>query len=137
MGPRMVHLFRPAKELRTAGPDRRRVRFFVGARWYERTMPIHNITAGARASTRLVHDDRDHFELSGALDRCLGQALLAFCPMNTHLHVLAEGERSAVLTAVDYALRSFAHVRNRREACPELLRGPIDARTLGDDTREI
>ncbi len=96
-----------------------------------------NVGAGGRGGTALFRDDGDRFAIGETLDRVFGPAVLAFCPMRTHLHVLVEGERSTVARDIDYALRAYARARNRRATLPELLRGPIDIRTIHDDRREL
>src|SRR4051812_34647488 len=57
----------------------------VGRPCYEvRMFRAAHITVGAHGSSRLVHDDRDRFDLIARIEPALGTSLLAYCAMPTH-----------------------------------------------------
>jgi hypothetical protein len=90
-------------------------------------MKVAHLNAGARGASRLVLDDRDRFRLLRGVVAAFGDALLAYCLMDTHLHVVVEGgeESGEVLGRV---LRGYARAFNaRHRAEGPLLRGPVVA----------
>jgi hypothetical protein len=83
---------------------------------------VHHLNAGALGTTRLVHDDRDRWELVSRLVAALGDGLLAYCLMDTHVHVVAEGP------GLEGVLRGYARYFNaRHRRTGPLLRGPVVA----------
>jgi hypothetical protein len=89
-------------------------------------MHVAHLILGARGFSRLVRDDHDRFALLGRVVAALGDDLLAYCVMDTHLHVVARGTLAEA--ALAGALRLYARAFNarHREEGP-LLRGPIRA----------
>lgn len=100
--------------------------------------PIHHLSAGARGRTLLVRDDEDRYALLDAMGAALGALVLAFCLMDTHLHVVVEGEPAHTRRWLDRGLTTYArafrrrHGRSEAEGQPDpgeddgaLLRGPI------------
>lgn len=101
-------------------------------------MNAHHLHAGARARLSLVLDDVDRHDLVDSLDAALGGAILAYCVMDTHLHVVAEGDLEEVRGRLERALSAYARAFNRRHSCPgELLRGPVDAQRPIADSLEL
>jgi hypothetical protein len=91
-------------------------------------MNVDHLNAGARGSTGLVLDDADRFALLGRLVESFGDALLGYCLMDTHLHVLAEGQPARTRAALTRGLRAYARSFNARHAREgPLLRGPVEA----------
>jgi hypothetical protein len=91
-------------------------------------MRVSHLIAGARGSMPLVRDDRDRFDLLERAAEQLGPRLLAYCVMDTHLHVVAEGDEATLTEAIRIAIRSYARVVNARHGLAGgLLRGPITA----------
>ncbi len=89
-----------------------------------RTMIIHHLIAGARERETLVRDDRDRCELLWRVARALDGPILAYCVMDTHLHLVAASPPDPLERAL------FAYVRrfNRRHGrSGPLLRGPVAA----------
>ena len=93
-------------------------------------LDVFHLIAGARGSSRLVQDERDRFELLERLVAALGETLLAYCIMDTHLHVLAEGAPARGLWGE--GLRRYARAYNSRHRSEgPLLRGPVEAIRVG------
>lgn len=89
---------------------------------------VAHFTAGAVLSARLVENDRDRFELIARIHERVAGAILAYCLMDTHVHVVAEGETSRVAAALGLALRGYTRSVNRRRGVRgPLLRGPVAA----------
>lgn len=88
---------------------------------------VHHLSAGAARGTPLVIDDRDRFELVRAIVEALGEHLLAYCLMDTHVHVVAEGAGPTVCTVLAEALRVYARGFNSRRGYRGRLRGPVSA----------
>ncbi|HZV02805.1 MAG TPA: hypothetical protein VFF73_39220 [Planctomycetota bacterium] len=89
---------------------------------------LSHLIAGARGRARLVHDDRDRFELLRRTTTVHGTRLLAYCVMDTHLHVVAEGPPDQVLAAHRVAMRNYVRFFNARHGAEgPLLRGPVQA----------
>ena len=100
-------------------------------------MEAAHITAGARASLPLVRDDEDRQELLALVSAGLGALLLAYCIMDTHLHVVAEGPGEHVRRWLDQALTTYVRAFNRRHGARGwLLRGPPEA-TVPIDAFEL
>jgi len=94
---------------------------------------VHNLTAGARGHLALVADDGDRHELIARLSESLGGALLAYCLMETHVHVVAEGYADHVGERFQAALTRYIRAFNRfRGVSSGLLRGGIDDRLITD-----
>ena len=91
-------------------------------------MRAFHVIAGARGTQPLVRDDRDRFELVERTAPQFGSRLLAYCVMDTHLHVVAEGDESTLVEALRVAIRSYARfVNSRHGLAGALLRGPVTA----------
>jgi hypothetical protein len=87
-----------------------------------------HLTAGGRGFERLVLDDRDRWDLVERVRGALGASLLAWCIMDTHLHVVAEGAAGLLTRRLDAALLAYARAFNRRHGRRGgLLRGPSAA----------
>ncbi|HZV01485.1 MAG TPA: hypothetical protein VFF73_32530 [Planctomycetota bacterium] len=87
---------------------------------------LSHLNAGARGADRLVRDDRDRFRLLQCVTRALGKRVLAYCIMDTHLHVVAEGRTDELVAALRLALRGYARTFNARHASEgPLLRRPV------------
>src|SRR5579883_3605787 len=85
-----------------------------------------HLTGGACRSERLVRDDDDRLSLLEHLRAELGP-LLAYCVMDTHVHLVAEGAAAAVQPRGDAALHAYARVFNRRHGRRgTLLRGHVE-----------
>src|SRR5688572_19704852 len=54
-----------------------------------------------RGDSRLVHDDVDRVELVRRTSRAFGPRLLAYCVMDTHLHVVVEASEPDFRAALD------------------------------------
>src|SRR5947209_3097105 len=92
-------------------------------------MNIMNVCVGARGSERLVRDDVDRIILLAKLRASLGATVLAYCVMDTHLHVAVEGGARGVRHAIAVAIRAYARCFNGRHSTHgPLLRDGIDAR---------
>jgi hypothetical protein len=87
-----------------------------------------HLTTGGRGFERLVLDDRDRWDLVERVRGALGASLLAWCIMDTHLHVVAEGPAGLLAPRLDAALLAYARAFNRRHGRRGgLLRGPSAA----------
>ena len=89
-------------------------------------MEATHLNAGAQGRTRLVLCDEDRRDLVRRLSRAFGDRLLAWCVMDTHVHVVAETSDETGVSLLERALcgyiRSAAH-RNP-DAGRAVLRGP-------------
>lgn len=91
-------------------------------------MNLWHLIVGARGETRLVHDDADRLAFVRALGRHVGSAALAHCLMNTHAHLVVEGELAVVRRRFEIALQVFGLGFNARHRGETLLfRGPVEA----------
>ena len=91
-------------------------------------MEVQHFTAGARADLRLVSDDDDRFRLLSLLAEQLSEALLAYCLMDTHVHIVAEGAVDDHRLRLEAALATYTRVFNQRhDLRGRLLRGPVEA----------
>lgn len=88
--------------------------------------PLHHVIAGAHESLRLVRDDADRSALVSRIVAGFGDALLAYCIMDTHIHLVVEAARDDARTRSRRLLR--AHVRSFgvRHRSRLLLRGPVE-----------
>lgn len=97
-------------------------------------MEVHHFTAGARMGLRLVYGDRDRYELLARLAASLGEALLAYCVMDTHLHVVAEMPAARARRRLEAALSRHTRAANARQgSVGRLLRGPVEAVRAPDE----
>jgi len=88
------------------------------------TLSVGHFIAGAHERTRLVADERDRATLLACVARAAGGGLLAFCILDTHLHVVVEGPESATTRRFERALADYARAFNkRRPDTPLVLRG--------------
>jgi REP element-mobilizing transposase RayT len=87
-------------------------------------LKIFHVTAGARDRMRLVQDDTDRFVLLRRIAASFGDSILAWCFMDTHLHLVLEGERDPLEDQFMRLLRAYggAYLRKHRLGGP-LLRG--------------
>ena len=100
-------------------------------------MMLEHSVAGARGSARLVHDDRDRFALLERVVDVMG-ALLGYCIMDTHLHVVVEGQRERSRAALTGALARYARYFNpRHEREGPLLRGPVESIRAGSEVELV
>lgn len=88
---------------------------------------VHHLTAGARADLRLVRDDTDRYELIRRAGGALDGLVLAYCIMDTHVHVIAEGPSNRVRRGLGSSLKAYLRVFNRRWHGAGVLRGPVAA----------
>jgi hypothetical protein len=90
---------------------------------------IHHLAAGAAATNKLVHDDRDRLALVRRTSSAFGPRLLAYCLMDTHLHAVVEGTEDAARETLGLVLRGYARFFNARHGTSTgpLLRGPVHA----------
>ncbi|HZV01642.1 MAG TPA: hypothetical protein VFF73_33335 [Planctomycetota bacterium] len=95
---------------------------------------VHHLIAGATGSLRLVHDDADRHVLLRLIACRFGPTLLAYCVMDTHVHLTLEGDLEQLREALRLALRAYARTFNLRhgEARGPLLRGPVEVFTKRD-----
>jgi hypothetical protein len=94
---------------------------------------VVHLNAGARSRQRLVISDSDRADLLGRLRAALGDGLLAYCLMDTHVHGVVEGREGVASAAA--ALRAYARSFNRRHGLGGgggLLRGPVHATPVPD-----
>jgi hypothetical protein len=97
-------------------------------------MDVHHLTAGARTGLRLVQGDRDRYELVARIGAAMGEALLAYCVMDTHIHVVAEMPAARARQRLEAALvRHTRAVNARRGSLGRLLRGPVEAVPAPDE----
>ena len=91
-------------------------------------MRLVHLIAGARGHRPLAIDDADHRSLLEAVRVSLRAAVLAYCLMGTHLHVVARGQPEHLARWLTTALRTYARAFNRRHSLEgTLLRGPVEA----------
>jgi hypothetical protein len=92
-----------------------------------------HLTVGARGDLPIVCDDEDRYGLIDRVSAALGHALLAYCVMDTHLHVVADGPPGHVRRRLEAGLKAYLRSFNRRHSGGGVLRGPIDARPIADE----
>lgn len=90
-----------------------------------------HLTVGARGRERLVIDDRDRFAIVERLRAAHGRALLGWCLMTTHLHVIVEGPGEHHARWLAERMRGYVRRFNARwNGTGDLLRGPVDVRSI-------
>lgn len=94
--------------------------------------PVSHLTAGARADLSLVRDDADRHDLIRRVSDAVEGSMLAYCVMDTHLHVVAEGPLDRVRCRLDAALKAYLRAFNRRWEGAGLLRGSVAAVAVPD-----
>src|SRR5687767_11790234 len=72
-----------------------------------------HLVAGARGRLRLVRDDRDRYTLVKIAAREVGR-LLAYCVMDTHIHIVAAGDVAEAEKAVARVMAAYLRYFNRR-----------------------
>jgi hypothetical protein len=105
-------------------------------------MECSHLIAGARESERLVRDDADRVELLRRLAAAVGAgAVLAYCVLDTHCHVVVDGRADRVREAGGRAVFGYTKWFNaRHERSGALLRGPVTviaARSSREVARQI
>jgi len=86
----------------------------------------HHLTAGAYAHLPLVRSEEDRHDLLARVGERLGASILAYCVMDTHLHVVAEGAADDVTRRLTDALVRYTRAYNLRHGVRgRLLRGPV------------
>lgn len=96
-------------------------------------MEVTHLTAGARAALPLVRDDEDRYELIDRVSATLGQAVLTYCVMDTHVHVIAEAAADRAKRWFSAGIEAYLRAFNRRWRGGGVLRDPIDARPIPDE----
>lgn len=92
-----------------------------------------HVNNGVRAGLVLIFGQGDGRDLIRRLELAFGAALLAYCIMTTHLHVIATLAAAEAATRLDRVLFAFGQRLRRRHVIPgELLRGPPVAIPLHD-----
>ena len=79
-------------------------------------MTIYHLIANARSQSPLVREDTDRHALLDALGgaRLRGLRVLTYCIMDTHLHLIGEGEQTSLLRALHSAIEVYTRAHNRR-----------------------
>lgn len=91
-------------------------------------MNAYHLTAGARAGLALVSGDAERCALLARVAAALGGRLLAYCLMDTHVHVVAEGPAAELSRDLTAALIQHGREVNRHRGLEgRLLRGPVEA----------
>ncbi len=99
---------------------------------------VHHLTAGARESLALVIDDADRYDLLDRLSEALGALVLAYCVMDTHLHVVAEGPAEHTKRWLENALHAYTRSFNAKHGRDgRLLRGPVEAHSRIQEPFEL
>jgi hypothetical protein len=80
-----------------------------------------------RGDSRLVHDDVDRVELVRRTSRAFGPRLLAYCVMDTHLHVVVEASEPDFRSALDPLFLGYTRFLNARRGTPgQIRRGDVN-----------
>jgi hypothetical protein len=92
------------------------------------TLEARHLIAGAEDRSAFFIDDRDRIDLLEGAVAALGETLIAYCLMNTHLHFLCLGSSELLVPSLEAALaRARRTYRRRHGLDAPRLRGPVEA----------
>lgn len=101
-------------------------------------MEATHLNAGAIGSLRLVLNDGDRRRLLRAVRDKFGILLLAWCIMDTHIHIVVECAKVHAIRWFEEALALYARGFNAANASKQpLLRGPVHATPVPDSPYEL